>query len=317
MAATPVAPFGDSPPEDQAPVDSGASPFAAPAGPSSQAPPISENPFASPAAAGEYIPEFAAARGKIVPSRIDFSLLDRTWKIFTSNLGDFLLEGLICIGLIVAVYVAFVVVFVGLVGLSPRPGNVGARPANIVPVIPVLVVMYILMLVGFLWFYLGVVKFNLRIARGEPHSFSDLFSGGSHVLKGMGIALLMLIATYGLFFAGIAPGLFLNNDALFFIGYFLALVLNVPLMFIYMESLCLIVDHDMGVFQSLRLSLNLLQGNFLISFAIWLLTMILGAIVSVLTCGLGYLAFIPFFVLMFVMIYLGTSGQLPPRYAHS
>ncbi len=311
--AAPAGPTGPGSSGSGAPTPSGqgTSPFSGPGSfappgqtPPPTPPPLSDNPFVSPTAASEHLQDFASARGPIVPTRIHFDLLGKTWNVFSANLGAFLLMGLMLIGLTIAAYVVFFVAIIVLTGVLQGLGQ-GAAP-NIAIMIPLMVLFYLVLLVGGCWIYLGTIKFCIRIVRGESHNFGDLFSGGRYLLRGVGIGFFQIIATYGLLFVCMAPGFALGNEVLTIGGQLLGSVLNFFVILLFGPAMCLIVDQNLGVFRSIGTSFNIMRGNILVTLALWFVTCILGGIVVVITCGLGYIAMIPFLALTLVMIYLGA-----------
>jgi uncharacterized membrane protein len=65
----------------------------------------------------------------------------------------------------------------------------------------------------------------------------------------------------------------------------------------------------MPVIESFKLSKDLMNGNKLTLFLIWLVAGLGGSLISVITCGLGYFAVVPFLALMAPVIYLAITGQ--------
>lgn len=318
--AAPAGTTGPSAPaqSDQVPSNQGSSPFSGPGSfahpgqtPPPTPPPMSDNPFASPSAASEYLPGVTSAKGPIVPTRIHFDLLGKIWNVFTKDFGAFLLMGLVLVGVLVACYAMFFVIMIismsGFQNRNPDP----------VPMVIGMVSGYVIFLLAMSWVGLGTIKFCLRIVRGETPHFGDIFSAGRYLLRGIGIGFLLLIATYGIMLLCMAPGMVLGDDVLLVIGQVLAMLLSLPISILFLPSYCILVDHDLGVFRSMRMSCNIMSGNLLISFLLWLIIYILGVLFAVCTCGLGYIAVFPFFALALVMVYLGASGQLVDQYPTS
>jgi len=71
----------------------------------------------------------------------------------------------------------------------------------------------------------------------------------------------------------------------------------------------LILDRNSAVIDSLSQSKELMDGNKLTLFLIWLVSGVVGGLLVVFTCGLGLLAVAPFLVLMAPVIYLAITGQ--------
>ena len=320
--AAPSEPTGSSAPAsankgpgDQGPSNQGTSPFSGPGSfappgqtPPPVPPPISENPFASPTASSENLAGFTSVEGPIVPTRIRFDLLGKTWEVFTREIGAFLLMALILIGIFIGSYIVMYLALAILMGIAVAAGGGGA--AAVVIMFALMAVFYVGILVGGFWIHLGALKFCLRVARGGPPNYHDLFSGGPYILRGMGVAFFQAIATFAMMIACIVPGIALQSAALFVAGYVLAAVLNLAIILFFIPAMCLVIDRDLGVLESVKVSITIMRGNLLTALGLWLVTVILGGIAAIITCGLGYLAVIPFLLLTLVMIYLGASGQL-------
>lgn len=137
----------------------------------------------------------------------------------------------------------------------------------------------------------GVINFGLKVARGQPVVFGDVFSGGKYFGS-------MLVA-----------GLCLNIAG--FIGLLLCVVPGVILML----GLCmygfLIVDQGMGGIDALKRSWELTNGHKMNLLVFGLLGFLV-AIAGVLACGIGVLlGSYPVLVVAASYVYLRLKGETP------
>jgi uncharacterized membrane protein len=149
------------------------------------------------------------------------------------------------------------------------------------------------------FFTAGVAKFSLKVARGEPYSFGDVFSGGPYVLSVFVAHLITVFAvSIGLVFL-IVPGVILA----------LGLCMSVPL----------IVDRNLGPIEALTESWKITDGNRANLFILWLIGVAL-AIAGLCACGVGILLVAPLLGIAYLYVYLRITGQpvaqiaaAPPR----
>lgn len=140
-----------------------------------------------------------------------------------------------------------------------------------------------------IWIGVGQMLFFLKVARGEPAGFSDLFAGGPFIATFLGATILFtLIVSVGMMFCYV-PGI----------------------IFALMFSQCfyLIVDRQAGVVESLSLSKDITDGNKMTLFLIQLVVQLVANALLYATCGLGMLAMMPFMGVMNAVIYLAMTGQ--------
>jgi uncharacterized membrane protein/DNA-directed RNA polymerase subunit RPC12/RpoP len=238
-------------------------------------PPGASNPYQSPAAYGQVE---AMARG-FHPARIDLGeTLSRTWEIFKPNMG-------VCIGAVLLVGACSVVVNV-VVQLAFTPVLINADPAGFV-VVSIFEQLVAQAIAAF--FYIGMILFMLRIARGEGAEFGALFGGGPYFLAGAVIQIIVSVATG--------------------IGLLLLIVPGVVIWLMLSQAMFMLVDQRAGIGDSLKLSIEAMKGNKLTVLAIWIVTAVLGFLVTVLTCFIGLLFVAPFAALLMSVIYLGVTGQ--------
>lgn len=135
----------------------------------------------------------------------------------------------------------------------------------------------------------GMANLMLKIASGKPADLANLFEGGKWYLTSLGATIVVQIAiTLGMF-ACIIP------------GFILALMLW-PFQY-------LIIDRNLGVFDTLNACVELTKGQRLNAFACFLVLGIGGILAVLCTCGLGIFVVAPCLMLMMPVMYLILSGQ--------
>jgi len=222
-----------------------------------------------------------AGPGEITPSKLVMGDLFRTtWELFKR-------EALMCI-LAPIVMAIFVLVSVGLAWVAVVVGGLVSGSALVAIVLAVLVV---LATIPFqVWVGIGLARFFLNVARARPASFGDLFSARPDEILPVFLAALLF-------------------NIMVQIGVILLIVPGIILATMFSQFAYLIIDRGMGVFDSLRFSKVLTNGNkmtlFLTALVGWL-----GAVVfTVVTLGIGSLLTGPFFSLLVAVIYLRITGQ--------
>jgi len=256
--------------------EAAASPFASAPAPVA---PDSMNPYQSPAGLGPEPTAFAPA-GEIRPTRIDFSeTLSRTWAVFTDRwvqvLGGLFLAGLVSL----PIYVAFQVVNIFVVPQIQDPA-VG---------ISVMVLAQIVFQVYMFWITIGVQMFALGVVRGEQPRYGLIFAGGRFLLSIVLCGILTQIIVMLGFILLIIP------------GFIFAMML--------IQAQLLIIDRNLGVIDAMSTSRDVMVGNKLTVFALFLVTGIIGLLLALITCGLGYFAVGPYVMILSIVIYLGVTGQ--------
>lgn len=134
----------------------------------------------------------------------------------------------------------------------------------------------------------GMTMFCLKVARGEPYEFGDIFKGGPYFL---GILVANLLTGLGVVFGLlllIVPGIFLA----------LAWSMTVPVL----------VDRQLGPIEAMKESWQLTTGHKGNIFLFGLLMLGL-AILGLLACCVGVLVVGPIGQIAWVYIYLRISGQ--------
>jgi hypothetical protein len=135
----------------------------------------------------------------------------------------------------------------------------------------------------------GLTLFALRIAKGEPFQFGDVFSRMNLFVTMFVIQLLtgLLVTMAG--FPLIVPGVIL---ALF-----------------WSLAIMLAVDRELGPLEAMKQSWRLTNGHKLDIFLFWLLVLGLALVCTFCTCCLGFLVVNPVISVAFAFIYLRITGQ--------
>lgn len=237
----------------------GVSPATQPQGPNAATPPaMGDNPYASPA-----VPPLSAAPenvgGDIVPTRIDVGdAFSRTWTIFKGQMG-------MCIGVAVVAWL----INAGVQMTMQMAIEMAAGAARDEVTAVMLAIVAIVVNTGVsTWIGAGQVHVFLRIARGERPEFSELFSGARWFWKILGSSIL-----FGL---------------MCLVGYVLCIVPGVIVALMFSQYRMLIIDRNVGVMDSLRMSKTITTGNKLTLFVIGLALFGL-AILAAIPCFLGFI----------------------------
>lgn len=205
------------------------------------------------------------------PTRVDLGdVLGTAWRIFKANLWP-------CVGA-GAILVILGIVQNGLTVLNRDRG----------PNLNVTLMSFVLGIVSF-WLALGVMRFMLRIGRGEKAEFSDVFGAASVVVPGFVVVLVWEVL------AGL--GFCLLVVPFFIIGLMFSMALP------------LLVDGQAGIVDSFKLSMAATKGNKLTLFALALIMFFGGVALLVCTCGIGAFFVYPFGMLLYCVTYLMVTGQ--------
>jgi len=282
IPAAAAGPPSPEPPELPAaappPSEPAGSPFGPPATQAAPGGVDSENPYASP---GEYgaAPGVAPPPGSFQPTVIDFGeIFSRSWTIFKPNWGMCLL----------AVFIVVVLNMIVGYGVGFGAAMVGAAADNEVVALFASLIGNLAAQAFQIWIAIGQTLFFLKIARGQPAEIGDIFAGGPYFLRILGASILVGLMIFGGLLLLIVPGIILA--LMFWPFYFL------------------ILDRNMGVFDSISMAKELTAGNKLTVLAIWLVAGLL-VLASMIPCCLGLLVSIPYFTLMYAVTYLTMSGQ--------
>ncbi|WP_437296698.1 YciC family protein [Sorangium sp. So ce426] len=184
---------------------------------------------------------------------------------------------------------AFVVWFAMLVPAFIG-GGIEAMLAGDAPMAGLAVRLF-LQIVGFVifsYFLGGMTSLSLKVARGQPYSFSDLLGGGQWFLSILGAGFLTTIATYIGMFLLIVPGVIVSLG-------------------LSMTYLC-IVDRNLGAIDAMKESWRITTGHKGGIFVYVLLACAL-ALAGALACCLGVFVAAPVITIGLTYIYLRLTGQ--------
>jgi len=205
------------------------------------------------------------------PTRVDLGdVLGTAWRIFKANIWP-------CVGAGAAV----VVLGLGHNGYTFANAHRDQSPLEAVG-------NFVIGIVSF-WLALGVMRFMLRIGRGEKAEFSEVFGAASVVVPGFVVVLVWEVL------AGL--GFCLLVVPFFIIGLMFSMALP------------LLVDGQAGIVDSFKLSMAATKGNKLTLFALALIMFFGGAALAVCTCGIGAFFVYPFGMLLYCVTYLMVTGQ--------
>jgi len=138
------------------------------------------------------------------------------------------------------------------------------------------------------FFTAGIARFSLKVARGEPYAFGDVFAGGPFFLS--------VLVTH--FIVSIAVG----------IGLVLLIVPGVILALGLCLAIPLIVDRNLGPIEAMTESWKVTEGNRTNLFIFWLIGMAL-VVAGLCACGIGILLVAPLLWVAFLYVYLRLTGQ--------
>jgi DNA-directed RNA polymerase subunit RPC12/RpoP len=208
-------------------------------------------------------------------------VISTSWTIFKSQLG-MLIGAVVIVGLLD-----------GLVGL---PANViqNGLQNNFFPQnqIPTMVVAYFALLIVASLFQIymavGQTIFFLKIARGQPAEFGDLFRGGHYLLRALGGSILF--------------GLMLG------FGFALLIVPGVILSLMFWPFMYVLVDTDAPGMQCLSRAKEITPHTWGTVFVLWLTAVGL-SILGVLACCVGLLFTVPLSLMLFAVAYCRMTGQ--------
>jgi hypothetical protein len=265
-----------------------------------------ENPYASSAAVAVTPSATAHPKAGVRPTRFTFGdVLNHTWAVYTDQLGICIVVTLLLIGLGIVAYIAAAAVVVGILAAVAQAND----PALLLVIVPLVIVGVIAAFVGITWLQLGLSILMIRISRGQPAQMNDLFSGGPYLMRGIGLALIVLLINAGVilfckipFFLTLEPVVDVITDlASNVITYIISLFLFL--------CIYLIVDRDMGVIESIENSARFMHGNKLTLFLVHLVVGTASVVLTVVTCGIGLLFVMPFWMVLCAVVYLLATGQ--------
>ncbi len=230
--------------------------------------------------AGEAYRELSTTHGSIVPTRISVGdVLARTWSgfwpVWGPSVGVMLIAILIVFALQIGYYAAM------FYALQSRSTGMFAL---------LYLVMVPTMFAVNTWLFAGQTKFFLNAARTGRGVLGDLFAGGRYFWRLIGAWLLFTLMMMGALIAVAIPVSFIADKSpiLAMLGAIAIYGVLAMLWLFYGEFICLIVDQNVGVMDSFRLSKQITSGNRLQMVAIYI---ILYAIIVALFVAVAFLAY--------------------------
>lgn len=215
------------------------------------------------------------ARGEVrrgfEPTRVDLGdVLGTAWRIYKANLWPCVGAGAILV----------------ILGYVQNGFSFATRDRD--PDLTMSLLIFVLGIVSF-WLSLGLMRFMLRIGRGETAEISEVF-GAANVLVPAFVVILVWEVLSGIGFC------------LLVIPFFI-----IGLMF--SMALPLLVDGQAGIVDSFRMSMAATKGNKLTLFALGLIMFFGGLAAILVTCGIGGFFVYPFGMLLYCVTYLMVTGQ--------
>ncbi|MGH7134289.1 MAG: hypothetical protein ACREHD_01030, partial [Pirellulales bacterium] len=193
-------------------------------------------------------------------------------------------------------------------------GVLGALNAPIFAVIPTLIVFTLAQTVFQVWIGIGQTLFFLKTARGEHPSLGVLFAGAPYLLATILATLIVMLVVAVVaalcgaagYAAYAATG---GREIGFFVGVPPFLLFMLYLSLTYYQYYFLIPDKGLGAIESLGVSRQIMKGNRLTLFGLYLVAMV-SMLASVLMCCIPMLFTVPFIVLTTTVVYLKMAGQV-------
>lgn len=263
-----------------------------------------QNPYAPPRT--EVTPELPL--DAITP--MSFSLgdvLTRSWQIYRDRMGN-------CIGVVVGCWGMNVLAQLVLQA-TQAAAPLARNPQAVAAIIGLIGTLALVLFQA--WINIGQTIVMLEIARGKEAPFGDVFRGSPYLLRVVVAGFLLGMGTLGVFGLGAAPGGLvwsaLGRDAIpgpiaLALGLFVASVVWVVLALRLSQFYYLIIDRNVGILDSFRLSIEITRGKAGLIFMIGLLTIPIN-IAGLLACFVGLFFTMPFTVLLFTVTYLALTGQ--------
>lgn len=232
----------------------------------------SGNPFQSPQTESPMFRSQVEA-GAIVPTRIDLGeVFGHAWVIFKDQWQT----------VFGAVLLVWVINFVVSMAVST---TISASDNNAA----LILILQLASMILSAYLSIGIIKVLIGVARGQQTSFSDLFTDGKLILPYLLASLLV--------------------SAIVSIGFLLLVVPGVILLLMLSQYAFLIVDRQMGVIDSLKVSAEVTKGNRLTLLAIGLVAILGGGVLIAITCGIATIVVVPYFFLVGIVAYLKMTGQ--------
>ena len=237
------------------------------------------------------LPAAAGATAVVAPEVVlarDYSLdigncITRSWELVKKHLGP-------VVGITTLVMVVIFAIN-QLVGLFSRPAFTGMIMEHrfSIGAIAIILVTSILTTPVYVVLTAGLLKYYLKLIRGEPAGIADAFSG-------FGPALGQLVLL------GLATGFFS------LIGYCLCILPGLYLTVSWMFAVPLVIDRGMGFWEAMEFSRKVVTKHWFLLLALQLLCGLLAAC-GVIACCIGILVSLPFGTVTLMYAYEDIFGR--------
>lgn len=213
------------------------------------------------------------------------------WERVKADPGTILAT--VIVGMVLVWIVSFVVSFtgqlVGGIGLAASQRHLGTPFQVMGPLaIGMFTLSWAVNLVVSSFVIAGIMTFSLKVAKGMPYTFSDLFSGAPFFVSILAANFISMVGiSIGLAFL-IVPGVILM----------IGLSMTIPL----------IVDRGLGPIDALTESWRLTDGNRANIFIFGLIAFGL-AVAGVCACGIGLFLVVPLLYIAHMYVYLKLTNQ--------
>ncbi len=246
---------------------------------------------------------------EMVHRKVDFGFVfTHTWETFTKNFGMCLLLGLLMFAIQMGVTIVNYPIDIA--------GQMALKEGILVGFVASVVVEQVIgIAVGGAVSSIAIAVV-LNVVRGSQQPFEGVFSRfGRYVVRLILQQLLMTLIAFAIVIVPtilVVGGGNMRQPGLMYAGIG-AFIICIPVMWFVMCMFLIapffIVDRDMGVLQSMSASRRFMDGNKLISFALIVVTVILGVFAVFATCCLGLIPAMAYGWLFLSVIYLSATGQ--------
>jgi uncharacterized membrane protein len=206
------------------------------------------------------------------------AILNEAWAIFKQNVAVLVLVAVINVSISMAL-----ALFNNVLQMAISLGmhSLG-KTAILITTIAAMLFMQLVMMVVQVYLTMGLMRINLKLARRQPATVGDLFSGAPYLLSGLGANIIIAVVCLTGMLLFVVPGIIAGLGFSFFI-------------FIILDKRC-------GPIKALSESWRLTDG-FKAQIFIWTLTVGMLMVVGFLACGLGVFIAGPVCGIGFALIY--------------
>ncbi|MCP4190333.1 MAG: hypothetical protein GY768_06875 [Planctomycetaceae bacterium] len=275
------------------------------------------NPYTAPST--DFEKPVADVSSELTPTLTSMSeILKTSWNIYKNNFGKLALIGIILIAI--------------SIGSSVVSSVLGLLPLALMGQVSEIAATIISALLQFTWgqafgaFVVAVgIRYTLGIIAGNVNPLEDafkIFDCFWRVLFAQVLVYLFMIFSALACALVAAPFLFFNNADVGDLAVSISVVIGVVYVatcvccfLIYTRlliTLPLIVDRNNRILEAITNSISYTKGNTLAIAGSFLVVGILGTLFAIITCLIGTVLVIPFYILMTVVIYRLTTGQPCP-----